>query len=44
MEVTLQYTYKLNFYNAVHTKYFETLCIKNASNKNLGMFWTEIEM
>lgn len=40
MEFTLEYTYKLNFYNAVHTKYLETPDIKNTLNKNLGMYWT----
>lgn len=40
MKFTLQYSYKLNLYNAAHTKYLKALYIKNTSNKNLERIWT----
>lgn len=40
MKFTLQYSYKLNLYNAAHTKYLKALYIKNTWNKNLQRFWT----
>lgn len=40
MKFALQYSYKLNLYNAAHTKYLKALYIKNTSNKNLEQYWT----